>query len=72
MNSSTAAVMSAKSELGNATRSRDLDRIHRARLAYNAAKLERTVREAVAEAPPLPRAERERIAALLLEGGGSE
>lgn len=62
-----AALESAKAELGNATRTayRDPDRLTRARQQYDGLKAEHAIRSL----PPLPMAERQRLAAILLDGG---
>lgn len=67
---STDPVLTARAALGVASRytakgAPDPDRVAAARRDLTAAKLERAIREAVASAPPLTSAQRDRLATLL-------
>lgn len=60
----------ANAALARASKTGDPVKINAARSKFNEAKLEKAVREALAVAPPLTAAQRERVARLLLAGGG--
>lgn len=72
MSTSTVSVVHARNHLANATKGRDPDRIHAAREALTAAKVQRAIEQGLAEAPPLTPEARQRLAALLVGGGSVE
>ncbi|WP_339619860.1 hypothetical protein [uncultured Salinibacterium sp.] len=66
---STTPVLIARSKLGVATRSGDINAVRSARRDLAAANLEQYIERVVSDAPPLTSDQRDRIAALL--GGGA-
>lgn len=65
----SASVLQARAALGVASRgTRDPEKIAEARRALAAAKIEAAIEKAVASAPPLTAAQRDRLASLLRPG----